>query len=62
MIVANCEDSHCTSTKTENGARVGVLETGWEDYQHWLETDLKQVRRSNQLIREIMHAPLRYNY
>jgi len=30
---------------------------GWEDYQHWLETDLKQVRRINQLIREIMRAP-----
>ena len=30
---------------------------GWEDYQHWLETDLKQVRRINQLIREIMRVP-----
>ena len=30
---------------------------GWEDYQHWLETDLKQVRRVNLLIKEIMRAP-----
>ena len=30
---------------------------GWEDYQHWLETDLKQVRRINLLIKEIMRAP-----
>jgi toxin YoeB len=30
---------------------------GWEDYQYWLETDLKQVRRVNQLIREIMREP-----
>lgn len=29
----------------------------WEDYQHWLATDLKQVRRINQLIREIMREP-----
>lgn len=32
---------------------------GWEDYQYWLETDLKQVRRINQLIKEIMRAPFR---
>ncbi len=30
---------------------------GWEDYQHWLVTDLKQVRRINQLIKEIMRDP-----
>lgn len=30
---------------------------GWEDYQHWLATDLKQVRRINQLIKEIMREP-----
>ncbi|HKB58331.1 MAG TPA: Txe/YoeB family addiction module toxin [Lacunisphaera sp.] len=30
---------------------------GWEDYQHWLEIDLKQVRRINHLIKEIMRAP-----
>lgn len=30
---------------------------GWEDYQHWMETDLKQVRRINRLIKEIMRAP-----
>jgi toxin YoeB len=29
----------------------------WEDYQHWLATDLKQVRRINQLIKEIMRGP-----
>lgn len=29
----------------------------WEDYQHWLSTDLKQVRRINQLIKEIMREP-----
>ena len=30
---------------------------GWEDYQHWLATDLQQVRRINQLIKEIMREP-----
>jgi toxin YoeB len=30
---------------------------GWEDYQYWLTTDLKQVRRINQLIKEIMREP-----
>jgi toxin YoeB len=29
----------------------------WEDYQHWLATDLKQVRRINQLIKEIRREP-----
>lgn len=30
---------------------------GWEDYQHWLAVDVKQVRRINQLINEIMREP-----
>ena len=30
---------------------------GWEDYQQWLAIDLKQVRRINQLIREIKREP-----
>ena len=30
---------------------------GWEDYQQWLAIDLKQVRRINQLIREIRREP-----
>ena len=30
---------------------------GWEDYQHWLATDLKQARRINRLIKEIMREP-----
>lgn len=29
----------------------------WEDYLHWLETDPKQVRRINQLIKEIQRDP-----
>jgi toxin YoeB len=29
----------------------------WEDYQHWLGTDLKQVRRIKQLIKEIRREP-----
>jgi toxin YoeB len=29
----------------------------WEDYQHWLATDLRQVLRINQLIKEIMREP-----
>lgn len=29
----------------------------WDDYQHWLATDLKQVRRINQLIKEITREP-----
>ena len=31
---------------------------GWEDYLHWLATDVKQVRRINLLIKEIMREPL----
>ena len=30
---------------------------GWEDYQQWLAIDLKQMRRINQLIREIKREP-----
>jgi toxin YoeB len=30
---------------------------GWEDCQFWLGTDLKQVRRINHLIKEIMRDP-----
>ena len=30
---------------------------GWEDYQYWFETDLKQVRRINLLIKEIARSP-----
>lgn len=32
---------------------------GWENYQHWLETDLRQVRRINYLIKEVMRDPIR---
>lgn len=30
---------------------------GWEDYEFWLATDLKQVRRINHLIKEIVREP-----
>ena len=29
----------------------------WEEYLYWQSTDLKQVRRINQLIKEIMREP-----
>ena len=29
----------------------------WEEYLYWQSTDLKQVRRINQLIKEIMRVP-----
>ena len=29
----------------------------WEDYQFWLATDMKQLRRINHLIKEIMRYP-----
>jgi toxin YoeB len=29
----------------------------WEEYLYWLSTDLKQVRRINHLIKEIMREP-----
>lgn len=29
----------------------------WEDYQFWLATDMKQLRRINHLIKEIMRDP-----
>jgi len=29
----------------------------WEDYQFWLATDVKQLRRINHLIKEIMRDP-----
>ena len=30
---------------------------GWEDYQFWLVTDVKQLRRINHLIKEVMREP-----
>ena len=32
-------------------------EHGWEDYQYWLETDRKMVKRINRLISEIIRDP-----
>jgi toxin YoeB len=29
----------------------------WEDYQYWLETDRKQVRRIHELIKDIRRNP-----
>jgi len=31
----------------------------WEDYQFWLATDVKQLRRINHLIKEVMREPFK---
>ena len=30
---------------------------GWEDYLHWQQTDRKQLKRINELIKEITRTP-----
>ncbi len=30
---------------------------GWEDYLYWQQTDKKQLRRINQLVKDIMRSP-----
>ncbi|OQX07490.1 MAG: toxin YoeB [Thiothrix lacustris] len=32
-------------------------EQGWEDYQHWQQTDRKVLKRVNELIRDIQRDP-----
>jgi toxin YoeB len=29
----------------------------WEDYQHWVQTDKKMVRRINELIKDTLRSP-----
>ena len=29
----------------------------WEDYQYWLQTDKKMIRRINELIKDTMRSP-----
>ena len=32
---------------------------GWEDYLHWQQTDQKQLKRINELIKEITRTPFK---
>ncbi|WP_343854023.1 Txe/YoeB family addiction module toxin [Algoriphagus jejuensis] len=33
------------------------LSTGWEDYQYWIETDVKFLKKINTLIKECRRTP-----
>lgn len=33
------------------------LSTGWEDYQYWIETDVKLLKKINKLIKECQRTP-----
>ncbi|MBN7811324.1 Txe/YoeB family addiction module toxin [Algoriphagus sp. H41] len=33
------------------------LSTGWEDYQYWIETDVKFLKKINKLIKECQRTP-----
>ena len=37
--------------------KVSFSDRGWEEYQHWQETDRRMLRRVNQLIKDIMRSP-----
>ncbi|MDR2757341.1 MAG: type II toxin-antitoxin system YoeB family toxin [Planctomycetaceae bacterium] len=37
-------------------------ERAWDDYLYWIETDKKQVKRINTLIREIVSISFRFHY
>jgi len=36
---------------------VGFADRGWEDYQHWVKTDKKIVKRINTLLEDIKRNP-----
>jgi len=37
--------------------RLIFAEPAWEDYQYWLQTDRKIIRRVNELIKDTMRSP-----
>lgn len=39
--------------------RIVFSTNGWEDYQHWIESDPKVLRRLNALIRECSRTPFK---
>jgi len=36
---------------------VGFADRGWEDYQHWVQTDKKTLKRINTLLEDIKRKP-----
>lgn len=38
-------------------AEIKFTEKGWEDFNYWLTTDKKMVRKVNQLIKECIRTP-----
>jgi len=36
---------------------VGFADKGWEDYQHWVKTDKKTLKRINTLLEDIKRNP-----
>jgi toxin YoeB len=37
--------------------RLTFVDTSWEDYQHWVDTDRKMLARVNELIKDMMRHP-----
>lgn len=37
--------------------RLGFTPHGWEDYQHWVQTDRSTLRRVNRLIDDVLRDP-----
>ena len=37
---------------------LAFLPTGWEDYQHWQQTDKAVLKRLNSLLRDLQRTPL----
>ncbi|PZO71740.1 MAG: Txe/YoeB family addiction module toxin [Pelagerythrobacter marensis] len=37
--------------------RIVFSSNGWEDYRHWCDTDVKELRRLNRLIEECRRQP-----
>lgn len=39
--------------------KVVFASVGWEDYEHWCDSDIKTLRRLNRLIRECHRTPFK---
>lgn len=37
--------------------KLSFSDRGWEEYQHWQDTDRRMLRRVNQLIKDIIRSP-----
>lgn len=39
--------------------KIGFTETGWADYQHWIATDPKMLKKTNSFIEDIRRSPFK---